>query len=384
MKLKDIIAHQFREQFYIEPRLFAAPGRINLIGEHVDYNNGWVMPAAIDRCIWFAVAPSSAATFTLHSLDQKETVSFDISELQPGRHWSNYLMGVINAIVQRGKSVSGVNVIFGGNIPVGGGMSSSAAMCCGFAFVLNELFQLGFSRLQLALIAQQSEHTFAGARVGLMDQYASLFGKKDHVLLLDCQSQTHELIPATSDDWDVLLIDTKVKHSLGSSAYNDRRASCEEAVSVLQKHFPEVGSLRDARATQLYQVQDELGDDTLVKALFIVEEIHRTIKAAAHLKQQNWKEFGQLMFATHWGLSQAYEVSCPELDFLVSLAEDQSDSVYGARLMGGGFGGCTINLVKKYFRPALEEMVRDKYFTTFGIEPDFYTVTFQEGVHEVR
>lgn len=381
MKLHDTVRKAFRETFGSQAILVQAPGRINLIGEHVDYNEGLVIPAAISHSICFAAALSGTSTCCFRSLDLNESFTFETGDRKPGHHWVNYLMGVMDEVAKRGHHLSGVNLVFAGDIPVGGGMSSSAALCCGFAFALNELLQLKLTKIEIVLIAQGAEHHFIGARVGIMDQYASVFGKKDHALLLDCKTVTHEYLPTDMGDFGLLLIDTKVKHSLASSSYNDRRLACEQAVSLINKKHPTVLSLRDITPTMLYEHQDVLGDELMVKATYVVEEISRTKQAADHIRLDNWKELGSLMYATHWGLSQAYEVSCAELDFLAMLAEDEKNRVPGARMMGGGFGGCTLNLIEKNFSAVFEEMVRDKYFTTFGIEPDFHRVTFEDGVH---
>ncbi len=360
-----------------------APGRINLIGEHTDYNEGFAMPAAIDKHIAFAVAPSGNDRCNIFSKDLEEGVTFSIYDLNPGEVWINYLMGVIDAFQRRGLPVRGVDCVFAGDIPVGGGMSSSAALCSGFGFALNEIFQFGISRLEIAKIAQSSEHHFVGAMVGMMDQYASLFSRKESVLLLDCKTLTHQTIPFHFPDQEIVLIDTKVKHSIGSSAYNERRDACEHGVRILNKKNPLVHSLRDATRVMLFDHQDELGEDVFVKCLYIVEENLRVQKAAEFLKKNNLKAFGDLMYQTHWGLSQAYEVSSHELDFLVSLAEEQRSEVIGSRMMGGGFGGCTINLVEKGKVKVFKEIVLAKYFATFKKEPDFYSVKLSDGVHSV-
>jgi galactokinase len=383
MSLTKIIEEDFKTRFNKKPSLFVAPGRINLIGEHTDYNEGFTMPAAIDKHIVFAVAPSGNDRCNIFSKDLEEGVTFSIYDLNPGEVWINYLMGVIDAFQRRGLPVRGVDCVFAGNIPVGGGMSSSAALCCGFGFALNEVFQFGISRLEIAKIAQSSEHHFVGAMVGIMDQYASLFSRKDSVLLLDCKTLTHEHFPFHFPDHEIILIDTKVKHSISSSGYNERRETCEKGVRILNKKNPSIHSLRDVTRVMLFDHQDELGEDVFIKCLYVVEENLRVQKAAEYLRDGNSKAFGDLMYQTHWGLSQAYEVSCQELDFLVSLAEEQRSEVIGSRMMGGGFGGCTINVVEKGKAKAFKEMVLAKYFATFKKEPDFYPVKLSDGVHSV-
>ncbi len=370
----------FKEMFATEPIMVIAPGRVNLIGEHTDYNEGFVMPAAVDKHIAFAIAPNQADRFNFYSIDFDESISFQLGELTPGDSWFHYLMGVIQALKVQGLPVRGVDAVIGGNIPTGGGMSSSAALCCGFAFGLNEIFGFQLSRLQLAKVAQYSEHHFAGVMCGLMDQYASLFGQKNAALLLDCRTLTHELLPMEIHGVEFLLIDTKVKHSLASSAYNQRRSACEEGVSQLQKIKPEIKSLRDATLHDLELIRPHVNPDVLIKCGFVVKEISRTLQAAELIRAQDLKGFGKLMFETHEGLSKEYEVSCPESDLLVEMART-FPGVYGARQMGGGFGGCTINLLQKESIESFSSMIREKYVATFKKEPDFYLVTLKEGVH---
>ncbi len=370
----------FHQKFPSQPFLIQAPGRINLIGEHTDYNEGFVLPAAIDRCIYFAMAPSQTDRCNVYSVDMDEGVSFSIHDLNPGETWVNYLMGVIDGFERAGIAIHGVDCVFGGDIPAGAGLSSSAALCNGFGMGLNELFQGNLSRLQLAKISQYAEHEFVGLQCGIMDQYASLMGEKDAALLLDCKELKHEIIPVHLGDYSLLLIDTKVKHTLASSAYNERRKACERGVEIIQSRYPRVQSLRDVNRDMLYEFQDAMGEEVFVKCLYIVEEISRTQRAAAHLKKGELTEFGKLMYETHWGLSQAYEVSCEELDFLVAMAEEEHDAIAGARMMGGGFGGCTLNLIKTEKIKSFREKVLHQYVATFEKEPDFYLVNLTPGV----
>jgi galactokinase len=332
----------------------------------------------------FAIAPNGSDQCRVYAFDYQEQIDFSLHELKPGPGWANYLMGVLHGLRQIGFSLRGVDCVFGSSIPVGAGLSSSAALCCGFGFALSELFNLELARLALAKIGQYSEHHFAGVKCGIMDQYASLFGVKDAALVLDCRELTHEVLPVHFDEYKLLLIDTKVKHALASTAYNERRETCEEGVRIIQKYQPEIKSLRDVNTLQLYEHQEELGDDIFIKCLFIVEEIAR-VQASAHLLRSNdLVGFGQKMYETHWGLSQAYEVSCEELDFLVSLVEEDRSIVIGSRMMGGGFGGCTINLVKKEKIDYIKGYVHEKYFTTFDTEPDFYLMNLSQGVHQIN
>jgi len=384
MSTVSSVTQAFREKFHREPVVFIAPGRVNLIGEHTDYNDGFVMPGAIDRHIIFAIAPSGTDKCNLHALDFNEGVHFSVHDISPGESWVNYLMGVIDGFQRRGKDVPGVDCVFGGNIPTGGGLSSSAALCSGFGFALNELFSCNLSRIDLAHIAQHSEHEFAGVKVGIMDMYASLFGEANAALFLDCRALTHEVLRFDLGNYILALIDTRVKHSLASSAYNDRRAACEEGVRIMKKKYPHITSLRDVEPSMLEEHRSIMGEHIFVKCQFVVGEIARTQRAAALLRSNDLKSFGALMYETHWGLSDAYEVSCEELDFLVSMAEESRDNILGARMMGGGFGGCTINLIEQSYASLFFEKVRHNYFGTFKKEPDFYQVNLSQGVHQLE
>jgi galactokinase len=383
MTLLQSVSSIFKSKFEREPLLVIAPGRINLIGEHTDYNNGFVMPAAVNKHLVFAVAPNHTDNFNFFSIDFNVSISFAASELQAGGQWQNYLMGVIDAMKKRGLGIGGVDCVFGGDIPSGGGMSSSAALCCGFGFALDKIFDLHLTRLELAKIGQYAEHNFAGVMCGIMDQYASLFGRKDAALLLDCRSLQHEHLPFDFPDIEILLINTKVSHALASTAYNNRRAACEEGVALLQRTRPEIISLRDVSIGELETLHTLASEDVFVKCRFVVKEIWRAQQGAALLRTRDLSGFGKLMFQTHWGLSKEYEVSCEESDMLVNLASTFPGEVLGARQMGGGFGGCTINLVRKDAVENYSLKVREKYVATFKKEPDFYSINLCEGVHSV-
>lgn len=381
MNLDQLVSSHFKSKFGRDPLLVIAPGRINLIGEHTDYNEGFVMPAAVDKHIFFLVAPNHTDQFNFISVNYNTSVSFTNSELQAGGEWQHYLMGVIDGIQKRGHQVGGVDCIFGGDIPGGAGMSSSAALCSGFGFALNEIFDFKLSRLDLAKIGQYAEHNFVGLMCGIMDQYASLFGKKDAAFLLDCRSLEHEYLPFHFPDIEIVLVDSKVKHTLATSAYNDRRASCEEGVAWLQKSNSNIQSLRDASLNDIEGMQSLVSKDVFIKCRFVVKENARTQQAAALLKAADLKGFGKLMFEAHWALSREYEVSCVESDLLVEVASQYPNDVFGARQMGGGFGGCTINLVRKGAVEQFSQKVREKYVGTFKKEPDFYSINLCEGVH---
>jgi len=381
MSLQTKVDSFFQREFKRKPSHFIAPGRINLIGEHTDYNDGFVMPTAIDKHFDFAIAPNHTDQYRLYALDLNEKKSFSKNELKRGHGWQNYLMGVIDGLIRRGKIPGGVDCVISSDIPPGAGLSSSAALCSGFGFALNKLFDLGLDRLELAKIAQESEHHFVGAKVGIMDMYASFFSTKDTVMLLDCRNYQHEYLPMRFDDHQIVLIDTKVKHTLASSAYNNRREACEEGVRIVSSQFKNVTALRDVTIAMLEKVKPQLDEVVFKRCLYVVHEIDRIQKAALLLKANDLPSFGKLMYETHWGLSKQYEVSCDESDELVRLAE--ASHITGARQMGGGFGGCTINLIRKDQRLDFEEQVREKYFGEFKKEPDFYSVNLADGVHEI-
>jgi galactokinase len=380
--IQSKIANAFESQFGQKPLMFIAPGRINLLGEHTDYNEGFVMPAAIDKHFLFAIAPSGNNIFTFNALDLNEKISFSLDQLNSGNRGGNYLMGVIDAFKRKGKKISGVNCLFSSTIPSGAGLSSSAALCSGLAFALNEIFKCGLGKLELALIAQEAEHRFAGTKCGIMDMYASLFSKEGSIMLLDCRSNTHEDLKVNFDGFEILLIDTKVKHTHNESGYNNRRAACEEGVRLLQTKYSAIKSLRDVNAEMLESNKSLLSEDVYIKCFYVVHEIERTKKAAELLKLNDLIGFGKLMYKTHWGLSKEYKVSCEESDWLVDWASE--NRVTGARQMGGGFGGCTINLVKKESVQTLTEDVLRKYVVAFKKEPDFYQVQLSTGVHKTK
>jgi galactokinase len=350
----------------------------------VDYNQGFVLPGAIDKHFVFAAALNQSDSVRIYSHDFRMLSEFALNQLAAGPHWSNYFMGVLHGFAKRGKMLRGLDCVFGGNIPAGAGLSSSAALCCGFGFALNELFQSGLGRLDLALIAQSAEHEFAGVKCGLMDMYASLFGESNSLLLLDCRSATHEVIPFPSSQCSIILADTRIKHSLASSAYNDRRAACEEGVRMLQSLYPLVRSLRDIGVGELEEGKRLLSAEAYRRCRYVVTEMTRTMRAAVALKAGNLAEVGELMFATHEGLRNEYEVSCEELDVLVGAARKHPELVIGARMMGGGFGGCTINLVRPGKEELFRSLVTTEYFASFKNYPVCYTVSLADGTHRVN
>jgi galactokinase len=370
---------QFIHLFEKEPLMVVSPGRINLIGEHTDYNDGFVLPAAIDKKIVYAIALNNTRQCNAHAVFTNETVSFSLENVKPTPGWINYLMGVVNQLQERGLPVEGFDCVVSGDIPVGAGMSSSAAVEGGLVAALDHLFGYGLDRMEMALIGQKAEHTFPGVKCGIMDQFANLHGKKDQVMRLDCRSLAFEYFPFNFPGYKVVLCNSMVNHSLASSEYNVRRQQCEEGVKAIQVNHPGVKSLRDADMTMLEEVRDQVAAKVFDRCNYVIAEIQRVQDATTFLKQGNLQQFGELMYATHEGLSKLYEVSCPELDFLVSLAR-QREEVAGARVMGGGFGGCTINLVKAEKVTEYVAYIKSRYQDQYGKEPEVYVTTIEDGV----
>jgi len=378
MSKKSEVASAFKEKFKEEPRLYYSPGRINLIGEHIDYNDGYVMPGAIDKGIFFAVAINHSEIINCYSCDFHESISVPLKEVRQMDSWKNYVLGVVKEFQKLNLDIKGFNCAFGGNIPIGGGMSSSAALEGGISFSLNELCNFKMSRKELALLGQRAEHNYPEVNCGIMDQYANMMGKEDTVLLLDCRNVTHEDIPLHINGYDIILINTKVHHSLAGSAYNERRKEGEKGLSILKKEL-HINSFRDVdEIAKLSPFKNEMGEKVFNRCTFIIEEIQRTKQAANLLKSNDIEGFGKLMFQTHDGLKNLYEVSCKELDFLVDAAR-QNKQVIGSRLMGGGFGGCTINIVKSEGALSFVEKIIDDYKKQFGIQAESYKVKIVNG-----
>ncbi len=360
-----------------------SPGRINLIGEHTDYNNGFVLPAAIDKAVYVTIEQVSGTKLFLHSVDFNETVEIELNAIKPlPGHWSTYILGVADQFLQKGKQIGGFKLNIYGDVPLGAGLSSSAAVECAVAFALNKLLNAGFSRKELALIAQAAEHTYAGVKCGIMDQFASLFGKKDHVIRLDCRSLEYEYFPLELGEYVIVLFDTMVKHSLASSEYNIRRSQCEEGVMLIGQNYPSVHSLRDATVEMVNECIGEF-ETAHRRCKYVVEEIDRLQKGCKDLEKGDLKAFGQKMYATHEGLSKDYEVSCKELDYLVEYVK-QYDMVIGARMMGGGFGGCSINIIKKDFVEGLVNDLTVAYLKNMGKELKHYMVNIEDGTSVIN
>jgi galactokinase len=372
----------FAEKFLQDPRIYFSPGRINLIGEHVDYNDGFVMPAAVDKGIHYAIALNDTDEINFYSIDFDETLSLKISGIKKMSGWKNYVLGVVNEFQLLDLPVTGFNCVFGGSIPIGAGMSSSAATEGGLAFGLNDLCNFRMTRKEMALLCQRAEHNFPNVQCGIMDQYANMMSKKEQVILLDCMNVTHEYLPLNLTGYEIVLINSKVHHSLASSAYNRRRKECEEGLLIM-KEERNVHSFRDiSKAEGLLAFKGAMGEEVYSRCLYVVEEIERTRKAAQLLKENNMAAFGKLMFETHTGLKNLYQVSCKELDFLVEKAIENKD-VIGARMMGGGFGGCTINIVKEHGIKNFLSEALSAYKKEFSIDAAVYPVNVVDGTQSV-
>lgn len=366
-------------QFDYEPLVVRSPGRINLIGEHTDYNDGFVMPAAIDKGITFSIAPSKDGKSVIYAENYGEVFTVPDGNLSPIKepNWVNYLLGVLHKLRER-ATIPHFTCSFKGDLPIGAGMSSSAALECGFAFALNECFQLAIPKAELIVMAQWAEHNYAGVRCGIMDQFSSMMGKEDHAILLDCRSLAYRYLPLSLNEYTLLLCNSNVKHSLASSEYNTRRAECEEGIRIIQKKYPEVKSLRDVSINMIQEHPQLFSPEVYNRCRYVVEENIRVTQAATDLENGDLKAFGEKMFATHEGLSKQYAVSCKELDFLVEQAK-QFEGVLGSRMMGGGFGGCTINLVALDSIDRFIKTLEPIYRNAFGIELSTYQVNVANG-----
>jgi len=346
----------FIERFQEQPVIFRSPGRVNILGEHTDYNEGFVLPAAIDKNIYIAVSKRSDNTINLYATDFDESFTGDIQHVEKSKtQWANYILGVVDQLQKKGYVLTGFNAVVDGDVPIGAGLSSSAALECATIFALNELFELGLDRLAMVPLAQKAEHVFAGVNCGIMDQFASMFGKQDHVIKLDCRSLEYEYVPFKLDGYKILLLNTNVKHNLAASEYNTRRMQCEKGVSFIRQHYPDVKSLRDVTLDMLKQFVEPFDPLVYQRCKYVVQENSRLTEACEDLKRGDIKSLGAKMFQTHYGLRYFYDVSCKELDFLVEYVKNIPE-VAGARMMGGGFGGCTINLVKEN---AIDKLVKD-------------------------
>lgn len=377
----DKIRNIFEQRYCNLPIMYSAAGRVNLIGEHTDYNEGFVLPASVDKRIVFAIKPNNLQQYRFFAADLNDEYIANSVEIS-NKHWANYLLGVINQFAQKGINVPTFDCVFGGNVPLGAGMSSSAAIEVGMAYALNDLFGFGFQKLELTKFAQMAEHTYANVKCGIMDQFASMFGKKNSVIKLDCRTYEYEYFPLNMENHVLVLVNTGVKHSLASSEYNKRRRECEEAVEVLQKYNSGVKSLRDATLSMIEAHSNEMSVEAYLRSTYIVEENLRVVASCKALADGDFVAFGKYLYQSHAGLSEKYQVSCAELDKLVDIAQ-RIDGVLGSRMMGGGFGGCTISLVEKSKLQAFESTMRREYKTPDGNEPIIYDVVVDEGACKI-
>jgi galactokinase len=370
----------FEKSFGNSPqKIVLSPGRINIIGEHIDYNDGFVLPAAIDKVICFAFEKTNSETSTIVAIDLDE--SFEINVENPVTlHqviWTNYFRGVLQQIQNKGLIIGNFNCVFSSTIPTGSGLSSSAALECGFLFGLNEVFHLNIKPVDLALMGQSAEH-WVGINCGIMDQFSSVMGKANQVIKIDCRTLDFEYHNADFSNYSLVLFDSNVKHSLFTSAYNQRREECEQGLAILSSHFPEVKSFREASEEQLLSIKDSMTEDVFKRSHYVIKEIKRVTLACEALDNGDIVTLGQLLFETHEGLSKEYEVSCPELDMIVDTLK-KKPAVIGSRMMGGGFGGCTINLIKKGEEDAIKTKLTQLYQAAFGIELKTYEVRISNG-----
>ena len=373
------IEEVFKSKFEEKPIQIFAPGRINIIGEHTDYNNGFVLPAAIDKGILFLISKSKSNLTKIIALDKNESFEFDNNQIEnlKVKSWRKYLIGVLLELKKLNKFVNSFNLVFSGNIPIGAGLSSSAALENGFLYSINILFDLKLTKQQMIKISQQAEHNYVGVKCGIMDQFASMFGLKENLLLLDCKTGKEEIIPFKKSNIEIILINSNVKHELAESAYNNRLKTCFK-LSKLMK----LESLREATYFDLESIKNKITIDEYQKGEFVINENIRVLKAVEEIKNKNFKNLGKLLFESHQGLQYQYNVSCDEIDYLVSLTKEHSE-ILGSRIMGGGFGGCTINLVQKNSLNIINSIAK-KYEKKFNLKPDIIKVKITNGVRLIK
>ena len=378
MELKKKIRAEFSSRFGGEGTLYASAGRINLIGEHTDYNGGFVFPGAIDKVIMAEIRPNGTPTVNVYSVDLDETASFGLNEADmPEQAWARYIFGVCREVEKRGGRVEGFDAVFGGNVPLGAGLSSSAALESCFAFAINNLFNSdAIDKFELARIGQSTEHNYCGVNCGIMDQFASVFGRKGNLMRLDCRSMEYEYFPFAPTSHRLILVDSRVKHELADSPYNKRRESCERVARRLG-----IATLRDASLDDLNAVKSDITAEDYMRAKFVIEEKERVLAVCDALQKGDYATVGEKMYQTHEGLSKDYEVSCEELDYLVEIA--RRCGVTGSRIMGGGFGGCTINLVPDAVHDSFVETACREFNARYGHEPKVYDVVISDGARKV-
>lgn len=382
--MKEKVALKFEELYGGGAALYAAPGRINIIGEHLDYNGGFVLPGAVDKGMVAAIKFNGLDHCRVYACDLDENSEFGLEEKDiPAEHWAKYIFGVCRELTKRGAVIKPFDAVFSGDVPLGAGMSSSAALESCFAFALDDMLGLGFEKMELAKVGQATEHNYVGVKCGIMDQFASMHGKAGHLMRLDCKTGEFVYVPfdPESHGYKVVLVDTKVRHELVGSPYNRRRESCERTVGAIQKRHPEVEFLRDAKIEWLHEVIGEVTQEDYIRSLYAIEEVDRLLKACDALEKGDYETLGRNMYGTHIGMSVLYEVSCEELDFCNEIAKECG--VTGSRVMGGGFGGCTINIVPADKYNNFINTIQDKYKTEFGIECGIYPVIISDGARKL-
>ena len=378
-----IIEEKFKSLFGDNYMVYTSPGRVNLIGEHTDYNGGFVFPGAIDKGIYAAINPNGTDKIRAYSVDYEGQVEFGMNEEDaPQESWARYIFGVCREMKKRGFEPKGFDTVFVGDVPLGAGMSSSAALESTFANALNEIFNLNIDRFELARIGQSTEHNYCGVKCGIMDQFASVFGKKGHLMRLNCATMEFEYFPFNPEGYKVVLLDTVVKHELASSAYNKRRESCENACAHIKAKHQEVNYLSDATMEMLDEIKAEISEEDYKRAVYVIGEKQRVLDVCDALEKGDYETVGDRMFGTHYGMSKEYEVSCEELDFLNDVA--QKCGVTGSRVMGGGFGGCTINLVKEELYDDFIATAKKEYLAKFNREPKVYDVVISDGARRIK
>ena len=379
MNLRQNVEQLFAEKFNAKAIFIESPGRVNLMGDHTDYNDGFVLPAAIQKKIVIGMASNNLEKIRAFSADMNESAVLDLNNLQKSdRHWANYIKGVASELQQEGYKLQGFDIVFSGDIPIGAGLSSSAALEGGLLVGLDALFEFGLNRKQMARLGQLTEHNHVGVNCGIMDQFINLHGEPNSALKLDCRSLEYELYPFERPDIKIVLCNSKVSHTLADSEYNVRRSQCEEGVNVLQTYHPEIKNLRDVTIDLLEEHKKELDEVVYRRCRFVLQENQRVHDACDYLKKDDLESFGHTMFASHQGLSQNYEVSCEELDVLVDIAKDQP-GLYGSRMMGGGFGGCTINLVQEGKVEDFILAITEKYKQRTGLDTEIYLTEIGGG-----
>ena len=378
------IKAEFEKRFGAGPRLFRAPGRVNLIGEHTDYNDGFVMPFAIDRATIVAGTKRGDRKIEAVALDMNESATIDL-DAQPQKQrksWIDYVEGTARCVEKKFGRIDGANIVISSNVPIGSGLSSSAALETSIGFAVLSLSDIEIDREKLAFAAQKAEHEYAGIRSGIMDQFASSFCKKGNAMLLDCRTLATEQIPFETSDTVTLVCDTKVEHSLASSEYNKRREECEKGVEQLRKHLPSIKALRDVTIDELNRWKSDLSNVVYRRCRHVITENDRALRAAECFKKHDIAEAGKLMFESHYSLRDDYEVSCKELDALVEIASSVN-GVFGARMTGGGFGGCTVNIVQRDAADSFEKAIRGGYSKQFDQMPDIYRFHAEDGASEL-